>query len=129
MKKILILAAVLLCSVTASFSQTYVKGHYRSNGTYVQGHYRSTRDNTNHNNWSTTGNRNPYTGSNGSVARDYSPQATNYGQGRTIYTGPQGGQYYNNSRGTQTYVPKQPTTTTTYRGTTTYRSTSTYKGW
>lgn len=119
MKKIITLAVVLMVSMTA-FSQTRVNGYYRSNGTYVQSHSRSSRDNTNRNNWSTSGNTNPMTGSRGSVARDYSSPATNYGGGRTIHTGSQGGQYYNNSNGNRTYVPKQPTTT--YRNTTTYRS-------
>lgn len=110
MKKIILLALALMVSAVA-FSQTRVNGYYRSNGTYVQPHYRSSRDNTNHNNWSTTGNINPTTGSRGGVARDYTPQAANYGAGRTIYTGPQGGQYYKNNNGNRTYVPKQPSTT------------------
>lgn len=117
MKKLIFSAIALLFCVTA-FSQTYVKGYYKSNGTYVQGHYRTTRDNTNHNNWSTVGNTNSFTGTRGSVARDYSPQAANYGSGRTIYTGSLGGQYYYNGNGNKTYVPKQPTTT--------YRSTAGY---
>lgn len=113
MKKLIILGLILSFSVTA-FSQTYVKGYYRSNGTYVQGHYKTTKDNTNHNNWSTTGNTNPFTGSQGSVARDYSSQAANYGQGNIIYTGPKGGQYYYNNNSNRTYVPKQPTSTNNY---------------
>lgn len=109
MKKIIIsIIALLFCST--AFSQTYVKGYQKSNGTYVQGHYRSVKDNTNHNNWSTSGNKNTFTGKSGSVAPDYSRQATNYGQGKTIYTGPKGGQYYYNSNGNKTYVPKQPAT-------------------
>ena len=109
MKKVFIsIIALFFCATT--FSQTYVSGYYKSNGTYVQGHYRTAKDDTNHNNWSTSGNTNLYTGTTGSVARDYSPQATNYGQGKTIHTGPQGGQYYNNNNGNRTYVPKQPTT-------------------
>lgn len=127
MKKVIFtIIAAIFC--TTVFSQTYVKGYYKSNGTYVQGHYRTTRDNTNHNNWSTTGNTNTYTGSQGSVAKDYSSQATNYGQGKTIHTGPQGGQYYYNSNGNKTYVPKQPTTTrTTSTSTSTYRTNSGYQ--
>lgn len=38
------------------------QGHYRSNGTYVES-YRSTNPNgSKHDNWSTKGNVNPYTG-------------------------------------------------------------------
>ncbi|MDL2308832.1 hypothetical protein LJC68_04000 [Bacteroidales bacterium OttesenSCG-928-B11] len=114
MKKLIVsIIALFLC--TAAFSQTYVSGYYKSNGTYVQPHYRTTKDNTNHNNWSTSGNTNIYTGTKGSVAKDYSPQATNYGQGKTIYTGSQGGQYYYNSNNNKTYIPKQPSSTNYYR--------------
>lgn len=107
MKKTIFFLAALLIT-TAAFSQTRVRGYYRGNGTYVQSYTRSSRDNTNHNNWSTAGNMNPITGSFGSVARDFSPQATNYGVGHTIHIGPQGGQYYNNSNGDRVYIPKQP---------------------
>lgn len=47
---------------TASYAQQYVRGHYRSDGTYVQGYERSRRDNTVTNNYSYSGNTNPYTG-------------------------------------------------------------------
>ena len=94
-------------------AQTYVNGYYRKDGTYAQGHYRSNKNNTNHDNYSTQGNRNPFTGSSGSVAKDYSPQAENYGQGKTIYTGPKGGQYYINDNGNKTYIPKQKSKTNT----------------
>lgn len=105
MKKIIVLlAANFIASVFTANAQSYVNGYYRQNGTYVQGYYRS---NTNHDNFSTRGNTNPYTGSVGLVAHDYTPQANNYGSGQTIYSGPQGGQYYINSNGNRTYVPKR----------------------
>ena len=111
MKKIFVfLTACFIGSVFTVNAQSYVNGYYRQNGTYVQGYYRSNRNNTNHDNYSTRGNTNPYTGSIGSVARDYTPQANNYGSGQTIYTGPQGGQYYINNNGNQTYVPKRNST-------------------
>lgn len=88
-------------------NSTYVNGYTKSNGTYVQGHHRSTRNNTNHDNWSTTGNTNIYTGTSGSRAKDYSTGAYNYGTGHTIHTGSRGGQYYINSNGNKTYVPKR----------------------
>lgn len=88
-------------------SSTYVNGYTKSNGTYVQGHYRSSQNSTNHDNYSTSGNYNPYTGSTGSRARDYSTGAYNYGSGHTIHTGSRGGQYYINSNGNKTYVPKR----------------------
>ena len=88
-------------------SSTYVNGYYKSNGTYVQGYYRQNPNNTNHDNWTTVGQTNPNTGINGTRAKDYSPEAQNYGQGRTIYTGPKGGQYYINNNGNKVYVPKR----------------------
>ncbi|MFN4146432.1 MAG: hypothetical protein ACK4GN_11460, partial [Runella sp.] len=64
----------------------------------------------NHINWdnfSTYGNINPFTLERGSRALDYSLDALNYGQGRVIFEGPRGGQYYYNDRGNKTYVPKR----------------------
>jgi hypothetical protein len=110
MKKFLILlVACILGSLITVDAQVYVRGYYRKDGTYVQGHYRSEPNHTNHDNYSTSGNINPYTGSVGSTARDYSSEAYNYGGGRTIHTGPQGGQYYINDNGNKTYVPKRST--------------------
>lgn len=88
-------------------STTSVSGYTRSNGTYVNGYTRTQRNGTNLDNYSTSGNSNPYTGTTGSRARDYSTQSYNYGSGQTIQTGPRGGQYYTNSRGNKVYVPKR----------------------
>lgn len=88
-------------------NSTYVNGYTKANGTYVHGHYRSSQNSTNHDNYSTSGNYNPYTGSAGSRAKDYSTGAYNYGNGHTIHTGSRGGQYYINSNGNKTYVPKR----------------------
>lgn len=58
-----VLAAALSLSITSSaLADTFVNGHFRSDGTYVQPHYRSTPDGNFYNNWSTYGNVNPYTG-------------------------------------------------------------------
>jgi hypothetical protein len=131
MKKIIITVLASLALTTSSFAQinssnnlwstnssinfssnnvVYQKGYTRSNGTYVQGHYKTISNSTNWDNFSTVGNTNSYTGQRGSVARDYSSSALNYGSGRTIYTGSRGGQYYINSNGNKTYVPKRSTT-------------------
>lgn len=88
-------------------SMRYQSGYTRSNGTYVSGHFKTNSNSTNHDNFSTRGNSNPYTGSTGSRVRDYSSGAYNYGSGRSIQTGSRGGQYYINSRGNKTYVPKR----------------------
>ncbi len=92
---------------TTNSSVRYQSGYTRSNGTYVSGHYKTNSNYTNHDNFSTYGNTNPFTGNTGSRARDYSSSAYNYGSGRTIQTGPRGGQYYTNSRGSRVYVPKR----------------------
>ena len=89
----------------------YQQGYTRSNGTYVQGHYKTKPNSTNKDNFSTVGNINIYTGKTGNIAQDYSIGALNYGSGRAIYTGPSGGQYYINSNGNKTYVPKRKTST------------------
>ena len=88
-------------------ADTYVNGYFKKDGTYVEGHYKTTPHDTNWGAYSTDGNSNPYTGSDGHRARDYSPEALNYGSGQTIYTGPKGGQYYINDFGKKVYVPKQ----------------------
>ena len=91
----------------SSSSVVYQNGYTRSNGTYVQGHYKTRSNNTNLDNFSTIGNYNPFTGSIGSIAKDYSAGAYNYGAGKTIHVGSRGGQYYINSNGNKTYVPKR----------------------
>ncbi len=88
---------------------TTVSGYSRSNGTHVQSHVRTMPNDTNWDNYSTKGNKNPFTGSTGHRARDYSRDAYNYGVGHTIHTGSRGGQYYYNSNSRKTYVPKRPT--------------------
>ena len=132
MRKVFITAAIIFCSAigvkaqssydsttnhgtnTSAFgvnstnsSVRYQSGYTRKDGTYVQGHYKTTNNGTNHDNYSTRGSVNSFTGSTGSRARDYSSDAYNYGAGRTIYTGSRGGQYYINSRGNKVYVPKR----------------------
>lgn len=92
---------------TTNSSVRYQRGYTRSDGTYVQGHVKTTPNRTNVDNFSTQGNVNIYTGTVGTRARDYSVDALNYGSGRTVYTGSRGGQYYINSNGNRTYVPKR----------------------
>lgn len=111
MKKVLFLAIAFMGTATIGYAQTnssdnYQSGYYKSNGTYVEGHYKTAPNTTNTDNYSTQGNTNPYSGTSGTRAKDYSPAASNYGQGQTISTGSRGGQYYYNSNGKKTYVPK-----------------------
>ncbi len=92
---------------SVNYNTTSVSGYYRSNGTHVQSHVRTMPNSTNWDNFSTRGNSNPFTGSTGYRARDYSSGAYNYGAGHTIHSGSRGGQYYFNSSGRKTYVPKR----------------------
>ena len=65
MKKILLGLIILVFSATLALADTYVSGYYRSDGTWVKPHYRSSPDSSRNNNWSTSGNINPYTGKKG----------------------------------------------------------------
>lgn len=104
---ILVLIMLLVNSQTNPKSR-YQKGYVKkSTGTYVQPHFKTKTNKTNHDNYSTTSNVNSYTGKKGTRAKDYSPGAYNYGSGKAIQTGSKGGQYYNNSKGNKTYVPKR----------------------
>ena len=97
-----------LFTTPTQLSVRYQEGYLKSDGSYVEGHHKTQSNGTNLDNFSTHGNLNPYTQQSGSRAQDYSPEASNYGSGRTIHTGPRGGQYYINGNGNKTYVPKQP---------------------
>ena len=107
MKKLFFTICFFAISAIASAqSSTYVNGYTKSDGTYVQGHYKTTTDNTNTNNYSTQGNTNYYTGETGTKPKDYSSESRAYSADKNIQTGPKGGQYYINSNGNKTYVPK-----------------------
>ena len=96
-----------LPTYTSAPAVRYQDSYQRSNGTIVTGHYKTESNRTNWDNFSTRGNTNIYTGQTGSRARDYSSGALNYGSGQVIQTGSRGGQYYINSHGNKTYVPKR----------------------
>lgn len=112
MKKLIYIFAFLI-SCNFVFAQTnnsvrYQKGYVKkSTGTYVDPHYKTNKNTTNHDNFSTDGNTNSYTQEKGTRAKDYSNEANNYGSGQVIHTGSKGGQYYINSNGNKTYVPKR----------------------
>jgi hypothetical protein len=109
MIKIFSLSAIIifLTSSSSSHAQTYTQGYTRQNGTYLVPHFSSSPNGTNKDNYATQGNTNPFTGSSGSRAPDYSSATSRYGSGREIQTGRRGGQYYVNSNGKKTYVPKR----------------------
>jgi hypothetical protein len=107
MKKIVLIFVLMLARQEISFADTYVNGYFKSDGIYIEPHYRTNPNSTNVDNYSTSGNSNPYTQSNGYRAQDYSLDANNYGSGKIIYTGPRGGHYYINDSGRKVYVPKR----------------------
>jgi hypothetical protein len=90
-----------------AYAEQYVDGYYRADGTYALPYVRSDSNSTNLDNYSTQGNTNPYSGSDGTRAKDYSLESQSYGNGRTVNTGPRGGQYYLNDNGKKVYVPKR----------------------
>jgi len=65
MKKILLPVLLLSLFSMSVMADTFVRGHFRSNGTYVTPHYRSNSNKTKLDNFSTKGNFNPYTGKKG----------------------------------------------------------------
>lgn len=108
MKKILLSFSFAFIAFSG-FSQTTTttSGYFKSNGTYVEPHTKTSSNGTNADNFSTQGNRNPFTGSSGTKAPDYSPAAGDYGGNRPVQTGPRGGTYIINSNGNKTYLPKR----------------------
>ncbi len=71
--KALLVGALAFMLASPALADTFVDGHFRSDGTYVQPHYRSAPDGNFFNNWSTRGNVNPHTGQSGT--RDYPSQS------------------------------------------------------
>lgn len=78
--KLLVVFSFIL-SFVAIAKDIKVKGYKRKNGTYVKSHYRSAPDSSINNNWTTEGNVNPYTGTDGTRARRYE-----WGAGNTSYS-------------------------------------------
>lgn len=110
MKYIFTFALCLLTFIVlgqANPNSHYQRGYVKKSGTYVQPHYKTNTNKTNHDNYSTKGNTNTHTGSNGHRAKDYSPESQNYGKDKTVKTGSRGGQYYINDKGKKVYVPKR----------------------
>jgi len=112
MKKIIFLIGFVTLS-NLIFAQTntstrYQQGYVKpSTGKYVAPHNKTKTNSTNVDNFSTKSNTNTFTGTTGTKAKDFSSEAKNYGSGKKIETGSKGGQYYINSKGNKTYVPKR----------------------
>ena len=58
----LLFSAEVFAKSKGGGSHVHVNGYTRKDGTYVQPHYRTSPDRTKTNNWSHSGNVNPYTG-------------------------------------------------------------------
>ncbi len=65
----LVVAALLFASGVASADE-YVNGYVKKDGTYVAPYRRTDSNGTKNDNYSTTGNVNPYTGQKGDKPRD-----------------------------------------------------------
>lgn len=63
----LIAVALVALSIGDTAAQVRVSGYTRKDGTYVAPHYRSSPNSSKHDNYSTQGNYNPYTGKRGTV--------------------------------------------------------------
>ncbi len=64
--------AFATCTIAQNPNSVYVNGYTRSNGTHVQGYYRTAPNSTINDNYSTSPNVNPYTGTQGTIAPSYS---------------------------------------------------------
>lgn len=85
----------------------YQNGYVKTDGTVVKSHTKTRVNDTNTDNYSTKENLNPVTRQSGTRAKDYSNDAQETGKGKIIQSGSRGGQYYINSKGNKTYVPKR----------------------
>jgi len=80
-KKKLTTVLILTCLclsffASVAYADVWVNGYFRSDGTYVSGYYRSDPDGSFYNNWSYSGNTNPYTRAIGT--KSYSPIYPSY---------------------------------------------------
>ncbi len=78
-KRLGLALVALVATVTAVQADQYVSGYTRRDGKYVRGYYRSSPNNTVRDNYSYSGNRNPYTGTTG-TDRYYSSPSSEYYQ-------------------------------------------------
>ena len=65
MNRAVLLIVAALSLLSAALADQWVGGYFRKDGRYVQGHWRSDPDGKYWNNWSSSGNSNPYTGERG----------------------------------------------------------------
>jgi hypothetical protein len=111
MKKLLIICTMLTgCSTLFAQNPVRISGYTNNYGTYVEPHYRTSPNSTVRDNYSYSGNVNPFTGSIGTKTYEsystpsFSTPSYSSPSTSTIYTGPRGGTYYINGNGNKTYV-------------------------
>ncbi|MFZ2484979.1 MAG: hypothetical protein WAW84_00015 [Candidatus Rickettsiella isopodorum] len=77
MRKIVLLCALSFFTFTSinAYADVFVHGYNRAGGTYVKPHHRSDPDGNFNNNWSTKGNKNPYTGEFGTKSKKEYPDS------------------------------------------------------
>ena len=98
MNRAVLLTIAALSLLTAALADQWVSGYVRKDGKYVQGHWRSDPDHEYWNNWSSSGNTNPYTGKKGYDL----PKLDDYLQRPS---------YYNYTYRPYGYTPRQETRT------------------
>lgn len=80
----IILLIAVLAMPTLALADRSVSGYTRSDGTYVQPYTRSDSNQYKYDNFSSQGNSNPYTGTQGTKANEYSnPPSYNKSHGKT----------------------------------------------
>lgn len=80
-----IIAIALLALSAQAVADEYVNGYVKKDGTYVAPHMRSSPNNSQHDNYNTKGNVNPYTGQQGTQTDNHAPKPTPYHLRRSGY--------------------------------------------
>lgn len=96
---VVIMLLIIFRGIYAQVNSNHVKvkGYYRQDGTYVNPHYRTAPNSTNHDNFSTLGNTNPYTGEKGTILPDIITPSSNDERIKNNYIHNQQPQSLNNS--------------------------------
>ena len=80
MKKLLFIVFAVISFAASAQSTKIISGYYKpSTGTFVNPYISTKSNSTNLDNFSTTGNANPYTVTSGTRAQDFTLAASNYG--------------------------------------------------
>ena len=84
----IVVAMVVVFIAGAAWADQYVRGYTRRDGTYVHGYYRTEPNQYRHDNYSSRGNVNPYTGERGYERNEYTdPPVYNKSYGKSYGRG------------------------------------------